>query len=231
MSQVQHTKHSFSYKCVYHGNRLLILLHHCRQVSTINKSWENKPENIFMQIWFRIFRKKKNHKWAQFSFFSFLQGADLIKLTIEVHLSNFITPNYEAISSYYLTSSASHLTSISELLSGIFLALTDSDRFGTLTAVKWYWMAAFNHNTVLNCRQSSVTVWVCCVVWASFMMLATVVLSGAAPMSFHSTKPCKIRWGTSDPDQLKWMGCHFCLEPQGLSSTSVSHVCMCECRL
>ncbi len=66
----------------------------------------------------------------------YIHGADLIKLTFEVYLSNFIAPICEAISSYYLTSSASHLTSISELLSGVFLAMTDSDRFGTLTAVK-----------------------------------------------------------------------------------------------
>lgn len=85
----------------------------------------------------------------------YIHSANFVKLTFEVYLSNFIAPIYEAISSYYLTSSASHLTSISELLSGVFLAMTDSDRFGTLTAVKWYWMAAFNHNTVLSCRQTA----------------------------------------------------------------------------
>lgn len=65
-----------------------------------------------------------------------IHSPDFIKLAFEVYLSNFIAPIYAAISSYYLTSSASHLTPISELLSGIFLAVTDSDRFGTLTAVK-----------------------------------------------------------------------------------------------
>lgn len=84
-----------------------------------------------------------------------IHSPDFIKLAFEVYLSNFIAPIYAAISSYYLTSSASHLTPISELLSGIFLAVTDSDRFGTLTAVKWSWMAAFNHNAALSCRQTA----------------------------------------------------------------------------
>lgn len=38
---------------------------------------------------------------------------------------------------------------------------------------------------------------------ASGMLATALVFAGAGPMSFHSAKPCKIRWGTSDPDQLK----------------------------
>ncbi len=66
-------------------------------------------------------------------------------------------------------------------------------------------MAAFNHNTVLSCRQTAEGRCVCAVQSepASGMLATALVFSGTGPMSFHSAKPCKIRWGTSDPDQLK----------------------------
>lgn len=119
----------------------------------ITRAKKNKPQNVFRSISPGIFwgRKYFSCHVSQFH----IHSPDFIKLAFEVYLSNFIAPIYAAISSYYLTSSASHLTPISELLSGVFLAVTDSDRFGTLTAVKWSWMAAFNHNTALSCRQTA----------------------------------------------------------------------------
>lgn len=159
MSRVLHTKDSYSCECVHHGNCLLILLHHCRQVTTNKTNRRAYAGKFDWGFWVKYLSRLFN-----------IHNAVFIKLTFEVHLSNFIAAIYEAISSYYLTSSASHLTSISELLSGVFLETTDSDRFGTLTAVKLYWMAAFNHNTVLSCRQTAEhrCVGVCGADWASF---------------------------------------------------------------
>lgn len=172
------TKDSCPCECVCHGNSLLILLHHCRQVTANNESWENKPERILGQIWLGILDKVS---------LLCIHSADFIKLTFEVHLSNLTAPIYKAISSYYLTSSVLHLTSISELLSGIFLAMTDSDRVGILTAVKWHWMPAFNHNTVLNCRQTAERRCVC----------ARCRVSQA-----HGCQP--LHWSLLEPGQ-----CHF----------------------
>lgn len=98
---------------------------------------EDKPQSRFRQIRLGMFGKNKlrtNETGNAGPLY--IQSADLIELAFEVHLSNFIGPISAAISSYYLTSSASHLTSISELLSGVFLAVADGDCSGTLTAVK-----------------------------------------------------------------------------------------------
>lgn len=48
---------SHSCECVCHGNRLVALLHHCRQVTIKNRIWRNKLDKIFRQIWLGVFRK------------------------------------------------------------------------------------------------------------------------------------------------------------------------------
>lgn len=129
-------------------------MHQRIQVATNDESQKKPNPRMYSGQFLRGFFGGRKYFSCHVSQFH-IHSPDFIKLAFEVYLSNFITLIYAAISSYYLTSSASHLTPISELLSGIFLAVTDSDRFGTLTAVKWSWMAAFNHNAALSCRQTA----------------------------------------------------------------------------
>lgn len=90
MSQALHTKDSYPCECLHHGNRLLLLLHHCRQVTTNSRELRKQTREHIQANSIEDFLENILQVSPVDSACFIFTAQTFIKLMFEVYLSNFI---------------------------------------------------------------------------------------------------------------------------------------------